>query len=63
MIFARQHKRLSLILVNNWKCPVAADIEERINVPCSIFDNEKGIASHFIASVFAWLAELMDMRD
>lgn len=61
MIFARQHKCLSFILMNNWKCSVAANVEERIDIPGTVFDNEKGVTGHLIASVFAWLAELVNM--
>lgn len=63
VVFTRQDHGLSSILMDYWKCPVPTHIEERVDAPGTVSDNEERVAGHLITGVLSWLVELARVRD
>lgn len=46
-----------------WKCPVPTHIQERVDAPGTVSDDEERVAGHLIAGVLPRLVELAGVRD
>lgn len=58
MVFTRQNHCLPGILVDYWECPMSAHVEERVDAPRPVSNDEERVSRHFIAGILAGLVEL-----